>query len=114
MSAAAAVTSLRSSTLPGLAGLLTDDKPDDRPECLEFVQAVHATRRRKLIFCARRTNLRMAVAALGALPEGHQVYPVADAISLIRVPAASVTAHIACPASRGNRDTQEDQDDHLG
>jgi hypothetical protein len=97
MSAAAAVTSLRGSTLPDLAGLLTDDKPNDRPECLEFVQAVHATRR-KLIFCARRTKLCMAVAALGAPREGHQVHPVADAISVMRVPAASAKAHIAGPA----------------
>src|ERR1022692_1378705 len=40
-------------TLPELAGLLTDDKPLDRTttnswEDIEFVQAVHATGRRKL------------------------------------------------------------------
>jgi nicotinamidase-related amidase len=44
-------------TLTELAGLLTDDKPLDRTtinswEDVEFVQAVHATGRRKLIFCA--------------------------------------------------------------
>ena len=44
-------------TLPELAGLLAEDKPLDRTtvnswEDLEFVQAVHATGRRKLIICA--------------------------------------------------------------
>jgi len=49
-------------TLPGLADLLTDDKPLDRTtvnswEDIEFVQAVHATGRRKLIFCALWTEV---------------------------------------------------------
>src|SRR6201996_968519 len=44
-------------TLPELAELLEDDKPLDRTtvnswEDTEFVQAVHATSRRKLIICA--------------------------------------------------------------
>jgi nicotinamidase-related amidase len=48
-------------TLPELAGLLTDDKPLDRRtvnswEDIEFVQAVHATGRRKLIICALWTR----------------------------------------------------------
>ena len=72
-------------TLPELAGLLSDDKPLDRTtinswEDIEFVQAVHATGRRKLIFCALWTEMCMAFAALDALREGYEVYPVVDAI----------------------------------
>jgi nicotinamidase-related amidase len=72
-------------TLPELAGLLEDDKPLDRTtvnswEDLEFVQAVHATGRRKLIICALWTEICMAFTALDALCEGYEIYPVVDAI----------------------------------
>jgi nicotinamidase-related amidase len=72
-------------TLPELAELLTDDKPLDRTtlnswEDIEFVQAVHATGRRKLIICALWTEICMAFTALDALREGYEVYPVIDAI----------------------------------
>jgi nicotinamidase-related amidase len=72
-------------TLPELADLLADDKPLDRTtvnswEDIEFVQAVHATGRRKLIFCALWTEICMAFTALDALREGYEVYPVVDAI----------------------------------
>ena len=72
-------------TLPELAGLLADDKPLDRTtvnswEDLEFVQAVHATGRRKLIICALWTEICMAFTALDALREGYEVYPVVDAV----------------------------------
>src|SRR6266481_514572 len=72
-------------TLPELAGLLTDDEPLDRTttnswEDVEFVQAVHATGRRKLIICALWTEICMAFTALDALREGYEVYPVVDAI----------------------------------
>jgi nicotinamidase-related amidase len=72
-------------TLPELADLLTDDKPLDRTttnswEDIEFVQAVHATGRRKLIICALWTEICMAFTALDALREGYEVYPVVDAI----------------------------------
>jgi nicotinamidase-related amidase len=72
-------------TLPELADLLTDDKPLDRTttnswEDIEFVQAVHATGRRKLILCALWTEICMAFTALDALREGYEVYPVVDAI----------------------------------
>ena len=72
-------------TLPELAGLLEDDKPLDRTstnawEDIEFVQAVHATGRRKLIICALWTEICMAFAALDAMREGYEVYPVVDAI----------------------------------
>jgi len=72
-------------TVPELAELLTDDPPLDRTtvnswEDTEFVQAVHATGRRKLIFCALWTEVCMAFTALDALREGYEVYPVVDAI----------------------------------
>ena len=82
-------------TLPELAELLTDDPPLDRTtvnswEDEEFVQAVHATGRRKLILCALWTEVCMAFAALDALREGYEVYPVVDAIG-----GTSIEAHRA-------------------
>jgi nicotinamidase-related amidase len=72
-------------TLPELASLLEDDKPLDRTttnswEDIEFLQAVRATGRRKLIICALWTEICMAFTALDALREGYEVYPVVDAI----------------------------------
>jgi nicotinamidase-related amidase len=82
-------------TLPELAELLTDDPPLDRTtvnswEDIEFVQAVHATGRRKLILCALWTEVCMAFVALDALREGFEVYPVVDAIG-----GTSLEAHRA-------------------
>ena len=72
-------------TVPELAELLQDNPPLDRTtvnswEDIEFVQAVHATGRRKLIICALWTEICMAFTALDALREGYEVYPVVDAI----------------------------------
>jgi nicotinamidase-related amidase len=72
-------------TLPELAELLTDDKPIDRTtvnswEDIEFVEAVRATGRRKLIFCALWTEVCLAFTALDALRDGYEVYPVVDAV----------------------------------
>jgi nicotinamidase-related amidase len=72
-------------TVPELAELLNDDKPLDRTttnswEDIEFLQAVQATGRRKLIICALWTEICMAFTALDALREGYEVYPVVDAI----------------------------------
>ena len=72
-------------TLPELGDLLTGDKPIDRTtvnswEDLDFVEAVHATGRRKLIFCALWTEICLAFTALDALREGYEVYPVVDAV----------------------------------
>jgi nicotinamidase-related amidase len=72
-------------TLSELADLLTDDKPIDRTtvnswEDIEFLEAVHATGRRKLILCALWTEVCLAFTALDALREGYEVYPVVDAI----------------------------------
>ncbi len=82
-------------TVPELAELLEDSPPLDRTsvnswEDTEFVQAVRATGRRKLIFCALWTEVCMAFAALDALREGYEVYPVVDAIG-----GTSVESHRA-------------------
>ena len=73
-------------TLPELAELLADDKPLDRTtvnswEDIEFLEAVRATGRRKLILCALWTEVCMAFTALDALRDGYDVYPVVDAIA---------------------------------
>jgi nicotinamidase-related amidase len=82
-------------TVPELAALLEDDPPIDRTtvnswEDTDFVAAVRATGRRKLVFCALWTEVCMAFAALDALREGYEVYPVVDAIG-----GTSVEAHRA-------------------
>jgi nicotinamidase-related amidase len=79
------VASGQGPTMPELAGLLADDKPLDRTtvnswEDIEFLQAVRATGRRKLIICALWTEVCMAFTALDALRDGYEVYPVVDAI----------------------------------
>ena len=82
-------------TLAEFGELLKDDAPVDRTtvnswEDTEFVQAVRATGRRKLIVCALWTEVCMAFMALDALREGYEVYPVVDAIG-----GTSVEAHRA-------------------
>jgi nicotinamidase-related amidase len=81
--------------VPELAELLDDSPPLDRTtvnswEDTEFVQAVRATGRRKLVFCALWTEVCMAFTALDALREGYEVYPVVDAIG-----GTSLEAHRA-------------------
>jgi nicotinamidase-related amidase len=78
-------TGLNQPTLPQFADLLQDETPVDRTsvnswEDIEFVQAVHATGRRKLIICALWTEICMAFTALDAMRDGYEVYPVVDAI----------------------------------
>lgn len=72
-------------TVPELAELLEDDPPIDRTttnawEDGDFLAAVRATGRRKLILCALWTEICMAFPALDALREGYDVYPVVDSI----------------------------------
>jgi nicotinamidase-related amidase len=72
-------------TIPELADLLKDDEPLDRTtvnswEDTEFLAAVRATGRRKLIFCALWTEVCMAFTALDAMRAGYEAYPVVDAI----------------------------------
>ena len=82
-------------TVPELAELVQDDEPIDRTtmnswEDTQFVDAVRATGRRKLILCALWTEICMAFVALDALREGYEVYPVVDAIG-----GTSLEAHRA-------------------
>jgi nicotinamidase-related amidase len=80
------VTSGRAApTVPELAELLADDPPIDRTsinawEDADFLSAVRATGRRKLILCALWTEMCMAFPALDALRDGYEVFPVVDAI----------------------------------
>ena len=72
-------------TVPELAELLEDYPPIDRTtlnswEDADFLAAVRATGRRKLILCALWTEICMAFPALDAMREGYDVYPVVDAI----------------------------------
>src|SRR5260370_40047376 len=72
-------------TLPPLAEVLADNLPIDRTttnawEDPDFLSAVRATGRRKLIMCALWTEICMAFPALDAMREGYEVYPVVDAI----------------------------------
>jgi nicotinamidase-related amidase len=74
------------STLPELADLLADYPPIDRTtinswEDADFLAAVRATGRRKLILCALWTEMCMAFTALDAMRERYEVYPVVDAIA---------------------------------
>jgi nicotinamidase-related amidase len=73
------------TTVPRLAELLGDYPAIDRTstnawEDAEFLDAVRATGRGKLILCALWTEICMAFPALDALREGYDVYPVVDAI----------------------------------
>src|SRR3954464_1966762 len=82
-------------TVPELAELLEDSPPIDRTsvnswEDVDFLAAVRATGRRKLIFCALWTEVCMAFPSLDALREGYEVSPVVDAIG-----GTSLDAHRA-------------------
>jgi nicotinamidase-related amidase len=82
-------------TLPELAAELEDYAPIDRTainswEDVDFVEAVKATGRRKLLMCALWTEVCMAFPSLDALREGYEVYPVVDAIG-----GTSPEAHLA-------------------
>ena len=82
-------------TLPPLAEVLAGDPPIDRTttnawEDANFLDAVRATGRRKLLICALWTEICMAFPALDAMREGYEVYPVVDAIG-----GTSLEAHIA-------------------
>ena len=72
-------------TVPELAEVLSDSSPIDRTtinswEDADFLEAVRATERRKLLLCALWTEMCMAFTALDALRDGYDVYPVVDAI----------------------------------
>jgi nicotinamidase-related amidase len=82
-------------TVPELAELLEEYPAIDRTtvnswEDVDFLAAVRATGRRKLIIGALWTEVCMAFTALDALREGYEVYPVVDAIG-----GTSLEAHRA-------------------
>jgi nicotinamidase-related amidase len=73
-------------TVEGLAEELGDYPPIDRTainswEDVDFLAAVRATGRRKLILCALWTEVCMTFPALDAMRDGYEVYPVVDAIA---------------------------------
>lgn len=72
-------------TIPQLASVLKGVKPIDRTsinwwEDQDFVDAVKATRRKKLIMCALWTEACLLFPALDTLNEGYEIYPVTDAV----------------------------------
>ena len=82
-------------TAPERADLLEESPPLDRTtlnawEDADFLAAVRAAGRRKLVLCALWTEMCIAFPALDALREGYDVYPVVDAIA-----GTSVEAHRA-------------------
>jgi nicotinamidase-related amidase len=82
-------------TVPGLAEELEGYPPIDRTainswEDVDFLAAVRATGRRKLILCALWTEVCMTFPALDAMRDRYEVYPVVDAIA-----GTSLEAHRA-------------------
>jgi nicotinamidase-related amidase len=88
-------TGVNPDTIPQLREVLTDVSSIDRTsinswEDCEFVAAVKATGRKKLIMAALWTEACLAFPTLDALREGYEVFPVVDAIG-----GTSVVAHEA-------------------
>ena len=80
-------------TIPPLREVLSDLKEIDRTtinawEDKEFLAAVEATGRKKLIMCALWTEACLTFPSLDAMREGYEVYPVVDAVG-----GTSVEAH---------------------
>ncbi|MDR1833668.1 MAG: hydrolase [Propionibacteriaceae bacterium] len=78
-------TTRNQDTIPPLRDALPGVTSYDRTsmnswEDAEFVAAVEATGRKKLIMCALWTEVCLAFPALDALKEGYEVFPVVDAI----------------------------------
>ncbi len=88
-------TGVSEETIPELASVLTGVRPIDRTsinswEDEDFVKAVKATGRKKLIMGALWTEACLLFPALDALHEGYEVYPVVDAVG-----GTSLEAHRA-------------------
>ncbi len=88
-------TRARAPTIPQLAEVLVGIEALDRTsinawEDKEFVTAVKATGRKKLIMTALWTEACLTFPTLDALREGYEVYPVVDAVG-----GTSVEAHRA-------------------
>jgi nicotinamidase-related amidase len=83
------------STIPQIAREVKDLPSYDRTtinawEDVEFLEAVKATKRKKLIIAALWTEACLLFPTLDALKEGYEVYPVADAVA-----GTSIVAHDA-------------------
>jgi len=83
------------STIPQIAQEVKDLPSYDRTtinawEDIEFLEAVKATKRKKLIMAALWTEACLLFPTLDALKEGYEVYPVVDAVA-----GTSVVAHDA-------------------
>ncbi len=79
------VKSGQKPTVPPLRQVLSDQKELDRTtinawEDKEFLEAVEATGRKKLIICALWTEACLIFPSLDAMKEGYEVYPVVDAV----------------------------------
>jgi nicotinamidase-related amidase len=88
-------TGLNKPPIPQLSKVLEDLPTYDRTsinswEDVEFVKAVKATGRRKLVMNALWTEACLSFPALDALREGYEVYPVVDAVG-----GTSLAAHEA-------------------
>ena len=88
-------TGINEPTIPQLGEVLTGIKALDRTtinawEDSEFVNAVKATGRKKLIMTALWTEACLTFPSLDALREGYEVYPVVDAVG-----GTSLEAHRA-------------------
>jgi nicotinamidase-related amidase len=82
-------------TIHQVTDVLTDAKPIDRTsinawEDADFVRAVKATGRKKLIMAALWTEACLIYPALDAIAEGFEVYPVVDCVG-----GTSLEAHDA-------------------
>ena len=83
------------STIPQIAQEVKDLPSYDRTtinawEDIEFLEAVKATKRKKLIMMALWTEACLLFPTLDALKEGYEVYPVVDAVA-----GTSIVAHDA-------------------
>jgi len=88
-------TCVNKPTIRPLQEILNDVETLDRTtinawEDVEFVKAVKATGRRKLIIAALWTEACLTFPSLDALREGYEVYPIVDAVG-----GTSVEAHRA-------------------
>jgi nicotinamidase-related amidase len=88
-------TGINGPTIPQIAHEVKDLPSYDRTsinawEDVEFLEAVKATKRKKLIIAALWTEACLLFPALDALKEGFEVYPVVDAVG-----GTSVIAHDA-------------------
>jgi nicotinamidase-related amidase len=78
-------TTRNQETIPPLKQVLKDVPSYDRTsinawEDAEFLAAIQATGRKKLIMCALWTEACLSFPALDALREGYEVFPVVDAV----------------------------------